>query len=73
MSLIETLAKHMIILKDSTYTEILQFLDSAEEFGKNIQIVIKTLLVKFIKTFHRPWDLYKAKKKETACHMKPDN
>jgi len=40
LSLVETLAKHMIILKDSTYTEILQFLDSAEEFGKSIQMVI---------------------------------
>jgi len=43
LSLIETLAKHMIILKDSTYTEILQFLDSAEEFGKNIQIAVGPL------------------------------
>ena len=43
LSLVETLAKHMTILKDSTYTEILQFLDAAEEFGRNIQIVNKQL------------------------------
>jgi len=27
LSLIETLSKHMIILKDSTFSEILEFLD----------------------------------------------
>lgn len=44
LSLIETLSKHMIILKDNTYTEILNFLDLAEETGKNIPTNLAPLL-----------------------------
>jgi tetratricopeptide repeat protein 30 len=40
LALIETLSKHMIILKDNTYTEILNFLDLAEETGKTIPTVM---------------------------------
>mmetsp|Transcript_34017 Transcript_34017/g.30795 ORF Transcript_34017/g.30795 Transcript_34017/m.30795 type:complete len:217 (+) Transcript_34017:1312-1962(+) len=43
-ALIETLAKHMIILKDNTYTEILNFLDAAEEYGKTIYTNLQPIL-----------------------------
>ena len=39
MSLVETLAKNMIILKDTTISEILEFLDGADQYGKGIQTV----------------------------------
>jgi len=42
-SLFETLAKHMIILKDSVFREILQFFDSCELNGRNIPVVIDQL------------------------------
>ncbi|KAJ3069482.1 Tetratricopeptide repeat protein 30A [Podochytrium sp. JEL0797] len=42
-SLFETLAKHMIILKDSVFQEILAFLDSCELHGRKIAIVIDPL------------------------------
>ena len=34
--LIENLAKHMIMLKDSSFTEMMAFLDEAEKYGKDI-------------------------------------
>uniref|UniRef100_A0A7S4NHA7 Cohesin loading complex subunit SCC4 homolog n=1 Tax=Guillardia theta TaxID=55529 RepID=A0A7S4NHA7_GUITH len=40
LALIETLAKHMITLKDSSFTEILDFLKGAETHGKGISTVI---------------------------------
>ncbi len=40
LSQIETLAKHMIILKDTTFSEILEFLDAADLYGKDISTVI---------------------------------
>lgn len=40
-SLIETLAKHQIILKDVTFSEILDFLDVAEQYGKDIPTVLQ--------------------------------
>lgn len=43
MSLIETLSKHMLVLPDSSYNEILNFLDSAEIHGKKIKTVIDPL------------------------------
>jgi len=43
INLIETLAKHMIILKDSTFSEILEFLDICDQCGKSIQTVINPL------------------------------
>ena len=41
LSLIENLAKHMIILKDSTIEEVVQFFDCCEIYGKSIQAVIE--------------------------------
>ncbi|CAD8133084.1 unnamed protein product [Paramecium pentaurelia] len=43
LALIEVLAKHMIILKDTSYSEILDFLDAADSFGKAIPSVINPL------------------------------
>eukprot|EP01006_Ploeotia_vitrea_P056421 TRINITY_DN68099_c2_g17_i1.p1 TRINITY_DN68099_c2_g17~~TRINITY_DN68099_c2_g17_i1.p1 ORF type:complete len:679 (-),score=66.10 TRINITY_DN68099_c2_g17_i1:114-2150(-) len=40
LALAETLAKHMIMLKDITYQEILAFFDAADVHGKNIPAVI---------------------------------
>lgn len=40
LALIETLAKHMIMLKDQTFAEIIAFLDQAEQYGKGITTVI---------------------------------
>ncbi|KAI9339947.1 hypothetical protein BDR26DRAFT_861866 [Obelidium mucronatum] len=42
-SLFETLAKHMIILKDSVFAEILAFFDACELHGRKIPIVIDPL------------------------------
>ena len=36
LALADTLAKHMILLKDQTFTEILTFLDQVDLHGKNI-------------------------------------
>jgi len=36
LALCDTLAKHMILLKDATFTEILAFLDEVDKHGKNI-------------------------------------
>jgi tetratricopeptide repeat protein 30 len=41
LALIETLSKHMIIIKDDNYNEILNFLDSAELNGKKISTNIE--------------------------------
>jgi len=43
MSLIETLAKHMLVLADSSYNEMLNFLDAVEIHGKNVKTVIDPL------------------------------
>lgn len=43
MSLIETLAKHMLVLPDSSFNEILNFLDAVEVHGKNVKTVIDPL------------------------------
>ena len=43
LSLIETLAKHMLVLPDSSYNEILNFLDAVEVHGKNVKTVIDPL------------------------------
>lgn len=43
LALIETLAKHMIILKDASISEIINFLDIADQFGKNIPTVLKII------------------------------
>jgi tetratricopeptide repeat protein 30 len=43
MSLIETLAKHMLVLPDSTYNELLNFLDAIEIHGKKVKTVIDPL------------------------------
>jgi len=43
MSLIETLAKHMLVLPDSTYNELLNFLDAVEIHGKKVKTVIDPL------------------------------
>ena len=43
MSLLETLAKHMLVLPDSTYNELLNFLDAVEIHGKKVKTVIDPL------------------------------
>mmetsp|Transcript_81081 Transcript_81081/g.121877 ORF Transcript_81081/g.121877 Transcript_81081/m.121877 type:complete len:139 (+) Transcript_81081:607-1023(+) len=43
LSLIETLAKHMIVLKDTSLSEILDFLDAADQYGKAIHTVLLPL------------------------------
>lgn len=40
VALFETLSKHMLILKDSVYTEILEFFDTCEMYGRNIPVVV---------------------------------
>mmetsp|Transcript_17248 Transcript_17248/g.19427 ORF Transcript_17248/g.19427 Transcript_17248/m.19427 type:complete len:644 (+) Transcript_17248:56-1987(+) len=40
LALLETCAKHMLMLRDSTYIEILNFLDAADQHGKDITTVI---------------------------------
>merc|ERR1711916_120631 len=40
LSLIENMAKHMIILKDSVIQEIIQFLEACEVHGKEVNTVI---------------------------------
>lgn len=42
LGLAQTMAKHMITLKDSTVYEILNFLDAADQYGKKIVTVIAT-------------------------------
>ncbi len=43
MALIETLTKHMLVLPDQTFNELLNFLDAAEIHGKTIKTVIDPL------------------------------
>ena len=43
MSLLETLSKHMLVLPDQSYNEILNFLDAVEIHGKKVQTVIDPL------------------------------
>lgn len=43
MSLIETLAKHMLVLPDATFNELLNFLDAVEVHGKTIKTIIDPL------------------------------
>lgn len=43
LSLIETLTKHMLVLADSSFNEVLNFLDAVEVHGKKIKTVIDPL------------------------------
>jgi len=43
MTLIETLTKHMLVLPDSSYNELLNFLDAVEIHGKKVKTVIDPL------------------------------
>ena len=43
MSLLETLAKHMLVLPDSSYNELLNFLDAVEIHGKKVKTKIDPL------------------------------
>jgi len=43
LSLIETLAKHMMVLPDASFNEVLNFLDAIEIHGKAIKTVIDPL------------------------------
>ena len=43
MSLIETLAKHMLVLPDASFNELLNFLDAVEVHGKTIKTIIDPL------------------------------
>ncbi|KAJ3209193.1 Tetratricopeptide repeat protein 30A [Dinochytrium kinnereticum] len=47
-SLFETLAKHMILLKDSVFAEALAFFDACELHGRNIPVVIDPMGVEGI-------------------------
>ena len=38
LALIENLAKHMIVVKDGAFTEIMAFLGEAEKHGKDIKV-----------------------------------
>lgn len=48
-ALIETLAKHLIIIKDTSISEILDFLDAADQYGKAIKTVSVFIYSGFIK------------------------
>lgn len=39
LALIENLAKQMVVIKDASFTEIMNFLDEAEKHGKDIPTV----------------------------------
>jgi tetratricopeptide repeat protein 30 len=43
MSMIETLSKHMLVMRDATINELLNFLDAVEVHGKGIKTVIDPL------------------------------
>lgn len=43
LAMIEHMTKHMIVIKDQAYNEILNFLDHAEIHGKDIKTVINPL------------------------------
>lgn len=43
VALLENLAKHMIVIKDTTISEIIDFLDLADENGKNTPTVFNPL------------------------------
>ena len=43
MALLETLTKHMLVLPDSSYNELLNFLDAVELHGKKVKTVIDPL------------------------------
>ena len=43
LSLIETLAKHMMVLPDASFNELLNFLDAVEVHGKTIKTTIDPL------------------------------
>lgn len=43
LSLIETLSKHMLVLPDTSFNEILNFLDAIEVHGKAIKTIIDPL------------------------------
>ena len=43
LALLESLAKHMIVIKDTTISEIIDFLDLADEHGKTIPTVFSPL------------------------------
>lgn len=38
-ALIETMSKHILIVKDTSISEILDFLDAADQYGKTIRTV----------------------------------
>jgi tetratricopeptide repeat protein 30 len=43
INLIETLTKHMLVLPDSSYNELLNFLDAVEIHGKKVKVTIDPL------------------------------
>jgi tetratricopeptide repeat protein 30 len=43
LSLLESLAKHMIVIKDTTISEIVDFLDTADQNGKTVPTVFNPL------------------------------
>ena len=43
LALLENLAKHMIVIKDTTISEIIDFLDLVDDHGKNVATVFNPL------------------------------
>jgi tetratricopeptide repeat protein 30 len=43
LALLENLAKHMLVIKDTTISEIIDFLDLADEHGKTTPTVFNPL------------------------------
>ena len=41
LALLEQLVKHMLVLQDSTYYEIMGFLEAAAQFGKEIPVQVE--------------------------------
>ena len=40
LALIDTLAKHMMMMRDAFFHELVTFLEAAEQHGKEVQVVI---------------------------------
>lgn len=68
-ALIETLAKHLIVVKDTSISEILDFLDAADQYGKAIKTVIIFFLFFFRNNFRRL--IWKILMKEIRFLLKP--
>jgi tetratricopeptide repeat protein 30 len=52
LALAETLAKHMIMLQDGLYADILEFLQQAERYGKNVKTKVAKTDADVVTEFH---------------------